>query len=411
MILIPFLIFLAMILARTQKGMFACLLIMVATKSIIDAYWDYRFGPLTIMSIQGALTPVLFYKIFYSRKMFPSIWLSTAKIHFAALTLGVVWALASNPVPSAEIVALNLNIFLAFFLIPLLVTDKARLKQLLIAVMICGIFPMAVSLFQLQTGVIFRERTTVGLSRYVGFYHDGFPVRFYGLMSIFAVLVYQSVFKTNNPYFKAFLIALAGGASISVYLAFSKAAVGIVVLWVILILFFSKTKLKQAVPILIGFSILMLAFGNVVFDNIEQLFSKETGYQTGEVKDARYTLAGRGYIWEHYWDQWLNHQSMFFQWFGDGINRPVHNEFFRVLVINGIIGLVLLIFFIFRMLKHIFQINSHIRVFGMMLFGMYFFDCIGLVPGSYYYYNILVWGFFGLLLLRPHLFMKQQQHI
>jgi O-antigen ligase len=99
---------------------------------------------------------------------------------------------------------------------------------------------------------------------------------------------------------------------------------------------------------------------------------------------------------------------VFFQWFGDGIDRAVHNEFFRILVINGIIGLVLLIVFIFRMISHVFQINKNIRVFGMMLFGMYFFDCIGLVPGSYYYYNILVWGIFGTLLLRPYLFIKEK---
>jgi hypothetical protein len=407
MILIPVFIFLAMIIAKTQRGLFACFLVLVATKSIVDAFWDYRFGPLTIMSIQGALVPVLFFSVFAKRKIFPQSWLKTANIYLIALTLGVVWAIAVNPVPSAEIIVLSINNFLGFFLIPILVNDKKRLKMFLLAIMICGIFPMLVSLFQLQTGIVFRKRVTAGLIRYVGFYHDGFPVRFYGLMTILSILIYQSIFKINGPYFKLFLVGLAGGASLSVYLAFSKAAVGIVVLWTLLILIFSKAKISQTISIFIGFSVLLLVFGDVVFDNIEQLFSKETGYQSGEVKDARYTLAGRGYIWEEHWDQWLNHQSVFFQWFGDGIDRAVHNEFFRILVINGIIGL-LLIVFIFRMISHVFQINKNIRVFGMMLFGMYFFDCIGLVPGSYYYYNILVWGIFGTLLLRPYLFIKEK---
>lgn len=410
MILIPAIIFLAMIIAKSQKGMFACLLVLVATKSIVDAYWDYKFGPLSVMSIQGALVPILFYKIFTSRDIFPKVWLRTAKIYLIALTLGVVWAIAVKPVPSAEIIVLSLNNFLGFFLIPLLVTNKERLRQFLLAVMICGIFPMLVSVIQLQTGIHFRERTTVGLTRYVGFYHDGFPVRFYGLMTIISVLIYQTVFKINGPYFKLFLIGLAGGASLSVYLAFSKAAIGIVVLWVFLIVVFSKARIQLSISLFIGLSMLLLVFGDVVFDNIETLFSKETGYQTGEVTDARYTLAGRGYIWEEHWDEWLNHQSIFFQWFGDGIDRAVHNEFFRILVINGIIGVILLAVFISRMVKHIFQINKSIRVFGMMLFGMYFFDCIGLVPGSYYYYNMLVWGIFGALLLKPYLFIKQQNN-
>ncbi len=408
MILIPILIYLAMIVAKSQRGLFACFLVIVATKSIIDAFWDYRFGPLTVMSVQGALIPILFYSILFKKNIIPKVWIKTAKIYLVALSLGVVWAIAVRPVPSFEIIVLNLNNYLGFFLIPLLVNDKKRLKQFLLAVMICGIFPIAVSFFQLQTGILFRERTTVGLVRYVGFYHDGFPVRFYGLTTILAILIYQAVFTIKNPYFKVFLIALAGGASLSIYLAFSKAAVGIVVFWFILILFFSQAKIKQTISILIGLSIVLLVFGDVVFDNIEQLFSKETGYQSGEVKDARYTLAGRGYIWQEYWDQWLNHQSVFFQWFGDGIDRAVHNEFFRILVINGIIGVILLIMFFIRMIKHVFQINKNIRVFGMMLFGMYFFDCIGLVPGSYYYYNIIVWGIFGTLLLSPQLFIKSK---
>ncbi|WP_323786913.1 hypothetical protein [Psychroserpens sp.] len=397
-----------MIVAKSQRGLFACFLVIVATKSIIDAFWDYRFGPLTVMSVQGALIPILFYSILFKKNIIPKVWIKTAKIYLVALSLGVVWAIAVRPVPSFEIIVLNLNNYLGFFLIPLLVNDKKRLKQFLLAVMICGIFPIAVSFFQLQTGILFRERTTVGLVRYVGFYHDGFPVRFYGLTTILAILIYQAVFTIKNPYFKVFLIALAGGASLSIYLAFSKAAVGIVVFWFILILFFSQAKIKQTISILIGLSIVLLVFGDVVFDNIEQLFSKETGYQSGEVKDARYTLAGRGYIWQEYWDQWLNHQSVFFQWFGDGIDRAVHNEFFRILVINGIIGVILLIMFFIRMIKHVFQINKNIRVFGMMLFGMYFFDCIGLVPGSYYYYNIIVWGIFGTLLLSPQLFIKSK---
>jgi hypothetical protein len=44
----------------------------------------------------------------------------------------------------------------------------------------------------------------------------------------------------------------------------------------------------------------------------------------------------------------------------------------------------------------------------MMLLGMYLVDCIGLVPGIYYYYNILVWGIFGILLMKPQLFIKQK---
>ena len=407
MIIIPILILLAMIIAKSQKGVFACLLVLVATKSIVDAFWDMKVGPLSMMSIQGALIPFLFYQVFANRKILPQIWIKTANIYIIALSLGVIWAIAVKPVASIEIIVLNINIYLGFILIPLLINDQKQLKQFLFAIMICGVFPILISMYQLKTGVIFRERATAGLERYVGLYHDAFPTRFYGLMTVISILIYQSVFKINGFFLKIMLVLLAGGALVSMYAVFSKAAVGIFGLWVVLLLLFSKSKIKQSFSILIGILVILLVFGDAVSGNIEQLFSKEVGYQSGEVQDVRYTLAGRGYIWDKYWTIWTNEQSVFYQWFGDGIDRPVHNEFFRVLLVNGILGLIVLLIFLLRMVRNTFKINKNIRVFGMMLFGMYIIDCIGLVPGSYYYYNILVWGIFGTLLMKPQLFIKQ----
>jgi O-antigen ligase len=142
-----------------------------------------------------------------------------------------------------------------------------------------------------------------------------------------------------------------------------------------------------------------LIFGDVVYGNIEQLFSKETGYNAGEIQDVRYTLAGRGYVWENYWNLWLNKQPLFFQIFGDGINRPAHNEFLRILLISGIIGVVIFVFFIIRMFLSVFKANREYRLFGLMILTMFLVDCTGLMPGNYYFYNILIWGLVGLISL------------
>jgi hypothetical protein len=402
MIIVPLIILLAMVVAKTQKGIFASFLVLVATKSIVDAFWETKFGPLSILSIQGILIPVLFYKVLLQRKAIPKFWLGNAKLYIIALSLGLFWALAVEPIATIETVVLNLNIYLGFILIPLLITDQKRLKQFLLALIIGGVFPIAVSIFQLQSGIVFQERATVGLTRYVGFYHDAFPTRFYGLMTLFSILLYQTIF------IKLFLIAMAGGALLSIYAVFSKAGVGVIGLWVVLLLLFSKSKVKQVFSIVVGISVIFLVFGDAVSSNIEQLFSKEVNYQSGENTDARYTLAGRGYIWQKYWNFWTTEQSVFFQWLGDGIIKPVHNEFLRVLMTNGIIGVLLLVMFFLKQAKSTFKIHKNVRVFGMMLLGMYLVDCIGLVPGIYYYYNILVWGIFGILLMKPQLFIKQK---
>ena len=356
MILVPLFILIAMIGVKMQKGIFMSFLVLVATKSIMDAFWEIKLGPLSILAVQGILIPILYSEIFFKRKIIPKRWLDSAKIYVLALSMGLIWAIAVKPMATVETVILNVNIYLGFILIPIFITDQKRLKQLLIAVMICGIFPILVSVYQLNTGVVFQERQTVGLTRYVGFYHDAFPVRFFGLMTLISILIYQSVFNIKGFLFKGFILLLAGGAFVSIYAVFSKAGVGIIGLWIVLLLLFSKSKVKQSFSVLIGLLVIFLVF----------------------------------------------------QWFGDGINRPVHNEFFRVLMVNGIIGVLILLVFILRKIKNIFKIHKNVRVFGMMLLGMYIIDCIGLVPGAYYYYNILVWGIFGTLLMKPRLFIKQK---
>lgn len=410
MIVIPFLILAVLILVKLKKGAFPAFLVLVSTKSIIDAFWEIKVGPLSILAFQGILITVLFFEVVSKRKRLPQIWHTTSKIYIIALSLGLFWALPIAPLAAVETIVMNINIYLGFLLIPILVNDRNRLKKFLIAIMICGVFPILVSIYQLQTGVIFQERETVGLTRYVGFYHDAFPTRFYGLFTLFSILVYQTLFKIKKIGFKILIALLAGGAFISIYSVFSKAAVGIIGLWIVFLLIFSKSKIKQSFSIILGLFLIAIIFGSEVLDNVEQLFSKEVGYQTGEVSDSRYTLAGRGYIWQDYWQFWLNEQSVFFQWLGDGLKRPAHNEFLRVLLANGIFGVLFLLAFVMKSIKNIFKIHKNIRVFGMMLFGMYIVDCIGLVPGVYYYYNMLVWGIFGLLLTQQNLFLSPRTH-
>ncbi|GGG60179.1 O-antigen ligase family protein [Bizionia arctica] len=407
MILIPLIILFVIVITKMQKGMFMAFLVLVATKSIIDAFWESKFGPLSILALQGVLIPILFFDILKKRKTVPKFWLRTANIYLVAMSFGLVWGFLEKPLGAFENVFLSLNAYLGFFIIPLLINKQSDFRKLLIAIMIGGIFPILVSLYQFQTGVIFQVRQTVGLIRYVGFYHDAFPVRFYGLMTLMAVLIYNTLFITKSIWLKIFMVLISMGAIFSIYLVFTKAGVGIIGLWIVLLLLFSKSKVKQVFSIIVGLSVIFIVFGDTFYNSIEQLFSKEIGYEAGDVKDVRYTLAGRGYIWDSAWNFWTTKQTIFFQWMGDGIVRPVHNEFLRVLMANGIIGLLLLVIFVFTMVKNVFKIHKTIRVFGLMLLGMYMIDCIGLVPGVYYYYNILVWGLIGLLLLRKDLFIKK----
>lgn len=402
MILLPILILLVIVLVKSQKGMFAAFLVIVATKSIMDAFWNIRIGPLSFSSVGGILVPFLFYPILFEKKKFPKSWKLNATFLTLALSMSLIFALPVKPFVTIENTLLFFNIYMGFFLIPGLVTDRRKLQQLLVAIIVAGIFPIAVSVFQFQTGIIFYERETVGLTRHVGFYHDAFPVRFYGLMTIIATLMYFQFFKPSGIK-KYALYILVFSAFFSVYLVFSKAGVGIIGLWIALIMLFSKSKVKQSIAVVIALAVMYLIFGDVVYGNIEQLFSKEVGYNSGEIQDVRYTLAGRGHVWEAYWNFWLNEQSLFFQIFGDGLNRPAHNEFLRILLSSGIVGVVIFIFFIIRMFLSVFKANHDYRLFGLMILTMFLADCTGLMPGNYYFYNILIWGLVGLISLNKSL--------
>nr|WP_321231921.1 hypothetical protein [uncultured Psychroserpens sp.] len=406
MIILPLIIILIILLVRVQKGMFAALLVIVVTKSILDAFWEYRIGPLSFTSFGGLLIPAIFFPILRRKKMFPNFWRKNSYFLLIAMALGLVFALPAMPFETIELILLALNVYMAFYIIPYLVNSPQRLKKILIAIILGGVFPAAVSMFQFQTGIIFQERETVGLTRYVGFYHDAFPVRFYGLFSLFSIIAYFYLIKPKRKIIKYGLIGLSFISLFSVYLVFSKAAIAIISFWTVLFIFLSKSKLKVLVSIVLIASVLFIAYGDVISSNVEQLFSKEVGFQTGDIKDARHTLAGRGYVWDDYWQFWTTEQHVFFQWFGDGIGRPTHNESFRILLLSGIIGLFFFIIYLFSIFKTILKANKNAKVLCFMLFGMYLIDCIGLDTGYYYYYNILLWGFIGLFTTRNDYFFK-----
>ena len=396
-------------LVRLQKGMYASFLVFVASKSIMDMFWDFKWGPLSILSIQGFMVPLMFLPLFKQTKRLPKLWMNTATVYLVALSLGLIWGLIVKPLATFESVIINVNIFLSFLLIPLLVQDRKHLKQFLLAMMVCGLFPIIVSFYQQQTGIIFRTRQTVGLTRLVGFYHDAFPVRFYGFMTLYSVLLYHYLFRFKSLFFKGVIFFLSSGALLSIHFVYSKAAIAVFGLWILVLVLFSKARIKYGLSILIGIFVIYMVAGDIVIESIEQLFTKEVAFQTGELTEARYTLAGRGFIWEGYWHFWIYKQPVFFQLLGDGIMRPTHNEFLRVLMASGIIGVLFLAIFIFRIVLNSFRIRKTVRVFGLMILLFYSVDCIGLTPGVYYYYNIILWGILGLLLLRPNLFIKQTE--
>jgi len=381
------------------KSPFNALLLIVATKSIIDATWNTRVGPFSLISVEGILLPILYFNLFWNKEI-SKYWKHTGWLLFISLSTGLIFGLFIQTESILETIIKNINILLGFFLIPSMIKSNEHFRRLLIAMMIGGIFPIAVSIYQAITGVHWVERYTVGLLRYDGLYHDSFPVRFYGTFTIFAALLYTQYFEIKKWYLKILPYILMVAALYSIYKVYSKAAVVIFMSWALISLLFSRRRFRVAVTLVILALIFTAVVGEDIVKSTEQLFSKEIEYRSGEVKDVRYTLAGRGYIWENYMDFWKNDQKVIYQVLGDGISRPSHNEFLRILLLSGIAGLVLFSLYLIRIGHLTLRYPNYFKPFILMLLAMYVVDAIGLAPGDYYFYNILVWGFIGLFVYK-----------
>ncbi|MFY0604920.1 MAG: hypothetical protein JXQ93_13355 [Flavobacteriaceae bacterium] len=398
MIFIAVILFISLFLVNRIKGPFAALCFYLATKSVLDAMWTVRIGPFSPISIGGIINPLLFFMVFRSDSILSSKWKNMGKGLFICISFSLVLAVFYlDTIMIFERIFVHLNLYLGFLLIPVFVRTKKDFKYILISLIVASIFPILVTLFQFLSGNLIYERKTAGLIRYVGFYHDAFPPRFYGSISLFSVMIYLDYFKPKGK--KKILFLTLGFLSIlTCYLAFSKAAVLIILSWVVIYAWYSKSKVKIVGGLSLFLVFLFLIFGNKFVENVEQLFSKEMKYNQGNITDARRTLAGRGYIWEEYYTFWADEQTFFYQTFGDGIPRPTHNEYLRLLLVNGYLGLITYAIILISVLIKILFFRGRFKKYALMLFAMIFIDNIGLTTTDYYHYNIILWGLMGVFL-------------
>ena len=117
------------------------------------------------------------------------------------------------------------------------------------------------------------------------------------LLEIFSLLtIFSCTFLIYNKFDysnKKLLIVFNYFYTYSLYLVYSKAGIFIVIV-LILFVVYSKVNLKYN----LFYSIISLySFffeTQSIISNIETLFSKELNYNSGALRDVRYTLAGRG---------------------------------------------------------------------------------------------------------------------
>ena len=248
--------------------------------------------------------------------------------------------------------------------------------------------------------MVWHSRTTaLGMIRYVGLYHDAFSIRYFGLQTVAAILLYWVYFVPKSFVKKGVLIGYGLLWCFVVFRGYSKAAIVIFITWTVIWLVLNKKILWLIfLPIIIlGFNFSM---GNRLFKDTERVFIKEIGAYEGTM-ESKYILAGRTLVWEEIISDWKK-KNIFHKFFGSGANPPAHNEFLRIMVCNGIIGLIIFVLVFlsigFQVGRNILRRASAINVMGGMIFVMWCVDIIGLHPGLYPAYQWFVFGFITLSL-------------
>lgn len=382
------------------------LLFTLASKSVIDATWNTTFAGFNLQSIiavamLGVFLPKIVPKI--SKLKTWGVWKKTGRLYFWATSLAfLVMPFLTGRLSSLPVFFKTLSGFLGFFLLVYYIDDKAKFKQLLIVLIISGIFPTLVGLYQAQTGAILQHRTTVGFVRYVGFYHDVVTLRFYESQTLLAMLLYWHYFLPRKLLTKLALIGFATAIFITLYFAYSKAATAVVAIWGVLWAVLSRKPYLVVIFFFVFITINSL-MDNQMLESLTTVFSKEIEYREGELDDEKRLLQGRGYYWENAMDVWRSH-GFFFRFFGTSVNFPAHNEFVRVLVSNGILGLILysivVINVLFALIRLYRKHRSVLTITAILIFAMYMIDGVGVTPGIYPSYQWFVWGMLGLAFSR-----------
>lgn len=188
------------------------ILVTVMFKSFIDTSWQHSFLGISCLEVVAVALPLfIFPRIIWDRE--------TRFFHMPLAVIGTAY-FASNLVGFSSTFAMGsyygtaklffkiLNGFLGFFMFQFYFSDREKFRKLLFFLLLAGLFPMFVGIYQALTGQVWHSRQTVGLVRNVGLYHDAFSVRAFGFQTLTAILLSWVYFSTRNPSKKIRAISL-----------------------------------------------------------------------------------------------------------------------------------------------------------------------------------------------------------
>ncbi|TKB76747.1 MAG: O-antigen ligase family protein [Nitrospira sp.] len=381
-------------------------LLMFIAKPVIDTTFDSPvLGGFTLLQIIGAAVPVIVAGHLLVRRsdrsepplVLPTIWVIYGlDVLFFSLVIVATEDLAAG----SNVFFRHINGLVGFLLLQAYFTEKRQLRSLFLALIIAGLFPIGVGIYQTVTGVVWRVEESNGVVRSIGLWHDGVNLREYVLQAVLGLLLYFEVFARQSAALRATLLAYGVLAVIVLVRGYSKAGFLTMGAWVLCWTLLQR-KTAALVALILPVTAGALWYSPQLAGNIARIFYKEAGALTGTV-DSKMTFAGRWFGWKEMLDQWMGF-PLLGKVFGSG--HPAlgaHNDFLQMLFHGGLVGLgiyvALLTVMGYRLIVNLRRQIDPLRVGALMAYLMWMIDTIGLVPSAYSAYQWFVWGLIGLSL-------------
>lgn len=380
---------------------------LIVSKPIIDTTFNQSLFGIRLTEVVGVTVPFIIFGLMFSaspdrslrRMPLKLIWvIYAADILFFSLLI----VYNQGVVSGASVFFRYINGFVGFYMFQAFFhqEDGKKIKWLLLALIVAGLFPMGIGLYQFLTGKIWFREQAEGLIRYIGLYHDAFTVRAYAFQTILALILFTALYAKRHFVIQSMALSYGLISLLVLFKAHSKAGFLSLALWATSWTILQK-KIVALSLIVITSAVVATYYSSEVVGSITQLFHKEIGAIDGEVKLDR-TFAGRWYGWREMISRWTE-----FHWIkkmaGSGeVALGAHNDYLQTLFHGGLMGLfiylTLLICVGFRIIANLWKRVDPIGVAALMLFLMWLVDTIGLVPSAYPGYQWFVWGIIGLSL-------------
>jgi O-antigen ligase len=379
-------------------------------KALVDTAWDQKYLGLSLIDIHSVVFLLYGYSLIIRRNLF--LLMDKKLTHLWVIAhLGILIGLIINQNDGFEALARMLYFPLGLVLIPyfLLYCEEEIAETLIKFLLYASLFSSLISVFQF-IGIIPYEflHVSKGLVRSNGFYHDMVTSRMYVVQGLLALsyIKLSSRFEISKILFWSFLLIFI----VSGYTLFSKALIGIFIAGAFLLLIATRQNIYKIVfGVLILF--LVLTVNSSIFDTTSQLFIKEIEFNNGDLNDSGQLFSGRGMLWEDYLKSYESASSIQ-QIVGSGENTGrTHNEFLRILILSGAIGLFTYVLFMIRIIAKSFAQylqNTPLKFISLFCTFILLIDCFSVVWGLYPFYIVTIIGFFQTTQLSENLIITDE---